>query len=213
MKLAEYYAILGDDGSVGRLVNQYKKSPHYRPEKYPYKGGRGKDVPLSVTRPNAQGGASTVITAMETHKRSARFAVGRGFPSFEARDSKGVVFSLSEYSGRIVLVDFWSKDWVPWKNHLDYLVDTYKRYRGKGFDIVGVTLVPDDSGLESFIRRNGMTWRQVTGDRGLPARYGVFGEAKNFLLDGNGIIIGRNLRGAELTRALVEEMGISQQRP
>ena len=124
----------------------------------------------------------------------------------ESGKSSGLTFA----STARLLIDEFDQ---PWRQHLPYLVDTYKRYRQQGFEIVGVALSPDSPELDSFIRRHGMTWRNVVGDRRLPSRYGIFGEATSFLLDRDGIIIGRNLRGAELTRALVESLGLQQELP
>jgi peroxiredoxin len=123
-------------------------------------------------------------------------------PDFETIDREGRPLRLAEYRGKLVLVDFWLKDWVAWKRDLPQLVQLHQRYQPRGFEIIGVSMGAAPGDLDAFLAQNGMTWRQVEGDRTLARNFGVVGEAANFLVDPNGTIVGRDLHGGELAAAI-----------
>ena len=199
---SQIYARLGDEAAIGRLIEEFKRSPFYDPQPYTYTGGQGRDVPLVLTRPQGRGDDSLTVTSMEVARQHARSASGRMFPDFELVDIHGRPVRLSDYRGRVVLIDFWLPGWTPWQRDVPNLVRMYGEYRRHGFEIIGINLERNPRDLEAFLRRNGMTWPQVAGDTTLTRRLGIFGDATNFLLDQNGGIIGRNLRGSDLTQSV-----------
>lgn len=204
---AEVYAKIGDEAAISRLIQEFKSSRFFDPENYSYTGGQGRNVPLVITRPRDRGEDSISVTAMETFRQQARYAPGRAATDFEAVDSQGVPFRLSDYRGKVVLVDFWLRGWEPWKRELPYLVQTYRNYNPYGFEIIGVNLDRDAGGVAEFMMANGAAWRQVVGNPAIARSFGIFGEAANFLVDPNGRIVGRNLRGSELVQAIRRTMG------
>ncbi len=205
---AQIYAKLGDERSIGKLIDEFKRSPFYDPQPYTFTGGQGRNVPLALTRPQGRGDDSLTVTAMEVARQRARTAAGRMFPDFELVDINGRPVRLSDYRGRVVLVDFWMQGWTPWQRDLPNLVRMYSEYRKNGFEIVGINIERESANLPAFLRGNNMTWPQVAGDTTLSRRLGLFGDAANYLLDQNGNIIGRNLRGADLTQAVRAALGI-----
>lgn len=210
---AEVYAKLGDEGAINRLITEFKKSPFYDPEKFAYSGGQGRDVPLTVVRPGGKGSDSLSVTAMEMSRQRARFAPGRTFPDFQSKDMRGDEVGLSDYHGKVLLLDFWAQGWEPWRRDVASLRDIYLRYRGQGFDVLGINLERDPTEAQSVMRRENMTWRQIMGDSELTRRLGIFGEATNFLLDKDGTIIARDVRGSELNAAVRKALGIDPQVP
>lgn len=202
VRMAEVYSKLGAEETIRRLINEFKSSRFYDPEKYTYKGGWGRDVPLELTRPGARGDDSLSVTTMEMYRQRARFAPGRPFPEFEAVDTRGVPVRLADYRGRVVLIDFWLQGWEPWQRELANVASLYQRYNKSGFEIIGVNLEPAPTGLNDFVRAYNMVWPQIAGDRTLPKKLGIFGEAASFLVDREGFVIGRDLRGAELVQAV-----------
>ncbi|MFH0878532.1 MAG: hypothetical protein V2A34_02355, partial [Lentisphaerota bacterium] len=115
---AEVYSKLGDEQAISRLIQEFKKSSYYNPESYGFTGGQGRDVPLTVTRPGGKGSDSLTVTTMEMYRNQARFAPGRPFPDFQAVDMRGDTVSLAGYKGKIVLLDFWTQGWEPWRRDL-----------------------------------------------------------------------------------------------
>jgi peroxiredoxin len=182
-------------------------SAYYDAEDYPFTGGQGRDVPLKLVRPSSTAADSLSVTAMEVARTRSRFAPGGYFPEFNVVDRDGVVRVLSDYAGKVLLVDFWVRGWTPWKRDLENLVATHARYRDAGFEVLGFCLERDPADLSAFLQANGMTWPQVHGDTALASQLGIFGEASNVLIDRNGVIVGRDLHGADLVEAVKSALG------
>ena len=208
VRMADVYARLGDEAAINRLIAEFKTSAVYDAERYPYSGGKGRGVPLVLTRPSAAGEGSVSVSMMEQARRRARFAPGRAMPDFEAAGRLGGSLRLSDYRGRVVLVDFWMRGWEPWRRDLPNLVSLYRSHHASGFEIVGFNLERSAGDLDAFLAAYSMEWPQAVGDAALCGKLGVHGEAANFLVDRNGVIVGTNLRGSELARALRAALGI-----
>ncbi len=205
---AEVCAKLGDEEAVTRLIKEFKASKIYDPEQYLYAGGQGRDVPLSLTRPAARGASSLSVTAMQMYRSQSRFSAGQPFPSFDLVDLQGRPVRLSDYAGKIVLVDFWLEGWTAWSRELPNRIQAYHRFGPSGFAIVGINLDPHPADLAGFVSANRMTWPQVASGGEFAKQLGIFGEATSFLVDRNGMIIARDLRGADLTEAIKKALGV-----
>ncbi len=203
---AEIYSKLGDEAAVNRVISEFKASPNYDEEAYAFTVGEGRDTPMTIVRPSAGSAGSISVSAMELSRSRARLAPGYPFPDFEAVDLQGRTIRLADYRGRVVLVDFWMSASVPWKQKLPYLASTYRKYNPQGFEIIGVNQERGAAGLDGFLKQNGITWPQIVNDPSVARRANVFGEATNFLLDRNGIIVGRDLSGGDLVAAIQQAL-------
>ena len=114
---------------------------------------------------------------------------------------------MESLRGKTVLVDFWLPGWTAWERDLPHLADLYETYRPHGFIIIGIPLQPDVPDLHTFLSANRMAWEQVEPTRELTQACGVTGDATSLLVNGTGVIIGRNLRGAELARVVRAAVG------
>jgi peroxiredoxin len=199
---AEILAQKGDETGIARLIEEFKRSPYFDQEQYGYKGGWGREVPLAVTRPSAKGNDSLTVTAMEVARQRARAHAGRMFPDGEFCDVRGRVVRMADLRGKVVLVDFWSPQWTPWREDLRNLIYLRKTYGPYGFEIIGIPQGLALAEAEEYARQQGMTWMQAVCDKDLPRRLGVYGDVVNFLVDRNGVIVARNLRGANLVRSV-----------
>lgn len=202
VQLSELHARRGDENAITELIRQFQQSPHFDPVAYPFSGGAGPDDPLVVTRPRAQGRDSITVTAMERFRQQARVAPGRHMPELTGVDMQGRSVRLSDLRGRVVLVDFWFPEWTAWQRELPHLLSVYRRYQPTGFEVIGIPLGRDTSALLQYAQRQGMPWPQWRVDPAVPARFGIFGDASNILIDTHGVIMGHNLRGPELDAAL-----------
>lgn len=208
VRLAEVYSRTGDEGAILDLIEEFRTGPYYDPESYTVTGGEAPGEPFLVQRPSSHGDDSVSVSTMRRFLGAARFAPGRPMPAFEATDRNGVPVRLSDYRGRVLLVDFWLKDWVAWKRGVPQLVQLYERYQPHGFDVLGVSLDATSGDLDAFLDRNGITWRQVVGDRSMARACGVVGDAANFLVGPDGTILRRNLYGGELSAAVRAALGM-----
>jgi len=131
-----------------------------------------------------------------------KLAVGKVFPDFEENDLADKPLSVGKYKGKVVLVDFWATWCGPCVGELPNVLKTYEKYHPKGFEIVGVSLDSDKTKLTSFMETKKITWQQYFDGKGwgnkLAGKYGVSSIPATFLLDREGKIISKNLRGEAL---------------
>lgn len=137
-------------------------------------------------------------------------AIGTQFPDFKENDLQGAPMSIAKHKGKIVLVDFWATWCGPCRMELPNVISTYQTYHDKGFDVIGVSLDQDRSTLENFLKENQMPWQEFFDgkdwDNELAVKYGIEAIPMNFLLDGNGKIIAKGLRGEELAQAVAKAL-------
>ncbi|WP_461637631.1 redoxin domain-containing protein [Labilibaculum euxinus] len=131
-------------------------------------------------------------------------------PDFTQNDANGNPVKLSDFRGKYVLLDFWASWCSPCRRENPNLVKTYKTYKDKGFEILAVSLDKpgDKDKWLKAVEHDGLLWTQVSDLKGwdneVSALYDVKAIPMNFLIDPNGIIIAKYLRGEELDAKLKE---------
>ncbi len=114
--------------------------------------------------------------------------------------------ALSSFKGKIVLLDFWASWCGPCRKEMPNVVKAYAKFKDKGFEIYGVSLDQDKTRWVDAIAKDGITWPQVSDlkywDSYAAKLYAVEGIPYTVLLDKEGKIIAKNLRGAELEKAI-----------
>lgn len=203
VKQAEVQAEAGNAAAVAALIQEYKASQYYDPKPYAWSGGTRPGDPLLVARPNAPDNDSLPLTMMEKALVRAKSAPGVVFPDATLTDIAGRSFTLSSLRGKVVLVDFFARGWKVWEENLPQTVDLWTRYNPAGFEVVSICLEPNATGLEA----NRLPWPVVAGAPALTKPLGIFGETTSYLLDANGMVIARDLRGQDLAFAVRRALG------
>ena len=144
----------------------------------------------------------------DSKKVQESLKVGSEFPGFLEKDLQGKPLSIANYKGKAVLIDFWATWCGPCVGELPNVLKTYQAHHGEGFDIIGISLDRDRSALTSFIKKHEMPWAQYFDGKGwdnkLAGQYGIQSIPATFLLDGEGKIVAKDLRGEALEEAVAK---------
>lgn len=143
----------------------------------------------------------------EADKVQANLTIGSQFPDFNEKDVMGNPVSIAKYKGKVVLIDFWATWCAPCVMEMPGIIATYQKYHDKGFEVIGISQDQDQQKLLDFIKQNDMPWQQFfDGDKDLALKYGVQVIPTTFLLDRNGKIIAKDLRGEDLADAVAKAL-------
>jgi peroxiredoxin len=137
--------------------------------------------------------------------------VGSMAPDFTLPTPQGSTFTLSSTRGKYVMIDFWAAWCAPCRQENPNVVALYAKYKDKGFDVVGVSLDREKEAWIKAIADDQLVWNQVSElkfwQSEIAQKYGVSAIPCTFLLDKEGKIIAKNLRGEGLAKKLEELLG------
>lgn len=131
-------------------------------------------------------------------------------PDFTQPDSTGKAVALSSFRGQYILLDFWASWCAPCRAENPHVVAAWNKYHEKGFQVVSVSLDSENARSKwlKAIYDDGMPWVHLSDLKGwkneAAQMYGVKAIPSNFLIDPNGKIIAKNLRGEALAAKLAE---------
>ncbi|WP_417352593.1 redoxin domain-containing protein [Flavobacterium alkalisoli] len=134
--------------------------------------------------------------------------VGKKCPDFSAATPDGKTFSLKQAMGKVTVIDFWASWCGPCRKENPNVVAMYNELHGKGLNIIGVSLDKDAAKWQGAIEKDNLTWYHISNlqgwDEPIAKEFGVSSIPATVILDKNGTIVARNLRGEELKAKVLE---------
>lgn len=134
--------------------------------------------------------------------------IGTAFPGLSLPDQQGKSVSTSDYSGKILLVEFWASWCAPCRKTNPELVAIHKEFANSGFDILGVSLDKDREDWIRAMEKDGLTWENTLAKEGFDnpmiKQLKIQYVPSNYLIDKEGNILGINLKPKALRKKLNE---------
>jgi peroxiredoxin len=154
-----------------------------------------------------------LLFSMSIYSQNIGLNIGDKAPEISQKNPNGEVMKLSQLEGQIAIIDFWASWCGPCRRENPNLVKTYNQFKskkfknGKGLEIFSVSL---DKSIESWVKamtKDQLSWEYHVSDlkgwhSSAAGLYEINSIPSTYIIDGDGIIIAKNLRGDELNQFL-----------
>jgi peroxiredoxin len=206
-QLKQKVSAMGNSLAVLQIIGNFNAE-----EDYEFLNNLGKvfanDPPDSKHTPRF---LTYIESVQQQYKNSEKLQVGKLAPDINLPNPDGTVVPLSSLRGKVVLVDFWAQWCRPCRMENPNIVDAYGKFKDKGFEVYGVSLDRTREKWLQGIEEDGLTWTHVSDLKYWQSEaaqtYNINAIPASFLLDREGKIIAKNLRGQSLHQKLKEILG------
>ncbi len=152
----------------------------------------------------------TLEYLVEDAERSLNVSTGQSLSELVLPAMDGGELKLEEIikANKLTLIDCWASWCGPCRADMPHVVNLYAKYHGKGLEIVGISFDEDETAWKNAVKKMDMTWPQASElkswDNIMTRRFGVTSIPHTILLDNEGTVIGQQLRGEDLEKAIKE---------
>jgi thiol-disulfide isomerase/thioredoxin len=151
-----------------------------------------------------------VIPRLDIINKNHLSEIGAVLPDITANTPDSIPFSISSLKGKYVFIDFWASWCKPCRAENPLLRKLYETYREKNFEIVSFSLDDNAGKWKDAIEKDAMNWHHISDlngwkkKDGIDDTFGIYSIPSNYLIDPNGIVVDKNLRGMLLEKRLKE---------
>ncbi len=139
----------------------------------------------------------------EVGMEAAPPSIGDIAPDVTSKDVNGNTVKLSDYKGKVVLIEFWATWCGPCRELTPVLNKIYEKYKDKGFVVLALTPEENTNTVKSYIKENNVTYPVLITDMKTTRRYGVISIPASFLIGRDGRVAEKHLG---ITRDIVQEL-------
>ena len=171
-----------------------------------------KRIELIQKLPKAYRDRPEVNQLLEQLQRALTTEKGNKLPEFSLPDADGNSVSVAEIIGRskLTIIDFWASWCGPCRQEMPSMVKLYEAYHEQGLEIVGISLDEDKSAWQKAVKEMGMKWPQLSDLKGWQSAAAELFHVKaiplTIVIDSNGTILAKGLRGEMLQQAVAEQL-------
>ncbi|NUM49544.1 MAG: TlpA family protein disulfide reductase [Flavobacteriales bacterium] len=158
-----------------------------------------------------------VVQNSKSKTETVGLNIGNKAPELNYKNPEGKELALSSLKGKMVLIDFWASWCGPCRRENPAVVQAYNEFKdkkfknAKTFTVYSVSLDMQEAAWKNAIVQDKLTWEYHVSDLGgwnskAAQTYQIYSIPSNYLIDGNGIILAKNLRGEDLVKSLQSQL-------